>query len=342
MVSTQATFSTYDSISDAVIGGPGLVAVGLYDDGSAPGRAVIWVSRDGIRWERVALPDAAETAVESVAVGPAGLVAVGSSAEEGRLLPAVWTSADGLRWQRVSDDDLDRGQMSAVAAHLVGYVAVGFEPDTGVGLSWTSVDGRDWEPAEQVPSFGEQPSVNDMIAPWEGFAAFGSGPPGERAQMWTSIDGRDWQRTDPFPSRPRTAVNALAFSPTRQIAVGARYGGQRAGGVVWTSQDGVTWELVPEQADLLDSEMIGLVAVGSRFVAVGDLDRGAGHGGFHAAVWSSTDGTSWRREPDDESFALARMAHVVHIGQRLVVLGEVAADPNGEEVRPAVWIGVPR
>jgi hypothetical protein len=339
-VSSAVEFTSSDVIADAAAAGQALVAVGTYDDGTLAG-ATAWYSLDGTAWQRAPVEGGAFAAMEDVTVGSGGFVAVGYDYAADEVVPAVWLSLDGVEWLRVSDDDLGRGQMTAVAAGARGYVALGFDPAGGEGLAWTSADGRAWNAAVGVPVFGLQPSVNDVIARVDGYLAYGSTGADERAALWRSRDGIEWLLVDAFPSTPGSSVMAVAASGASLAAVGADYSTDAARALAWVSTDGQLWQRTLDPAATETGEMLAVVPVGIGFMAVGAAG-GEGHGGFAAAVWSSTDGFAWRREPDDASFANARMSEVVRAGPGLVALGEAALDPAGENVRPQVWLGVAR
>ncbi len=152
-------------------GGGRYVAVGV--EGEVEGdaelgvHAAVWTSTDAVNWTRVPHDEtvfghqgqAAEAAVamENVAHGAAGFVAVGKAPVTGdaavpNAAAALWYSSDGIMWQRVPHDEgLFGGEetmgedgnlqpydvgLSAVAANGSTWVAVGRE----IAISWI------WEP----------------------------------------------------------------------------------------------------------------------------------------------------------------------------------------------------
>jgi len=339
-VTPAGEFTSSDVIADAVAAGQALVAVGTYDDGTLAGAAA-WYSRDGGAWSRAPVESAELTVMEDVTLGGSGFVAVGYDYRGDELVPAAWRSLDGAEWSAVADADLRRGQMTAVAAGVRGYVAIGFDPATGEGLAWSSADGSSWNAAVEVPVFGPQPSVNDIIAGRDGYLAYGSTGDDERAAMWRSRDGMEWLRVDPFPSAPGSSVMSVAVSGELIVGVGADYSSDVGQALVWVSTNSQAWLPALDPVAGEAGEMLAVVPVGSGFMAVGAVG-GKGHAGFEAAVWSSPDGFDWQREPHDASFVNARMSGLVLAGPGLVALGEASLDPDGEEVRPQVWLGLAR
>jgi hypothetical protein len=179
------------------------VAAGYRDDLSAAGpSAAIWLSNDGLTWQ-----DVSEGAglgagrVYGLAVGPDGLVAVGTTGDPYRGEAAVWTSTDGTTWTRVESPAFAVGPMHALTAGGPGLVAVGTGKADDRAAVWTSTDGTTWQAAPDDPSFHHYgapvrmasvtSSTNGLVVVgWRSDAANGSGV------VWRSADGADW-REDP-------------------------------------------------------------------------------------------------------------------------------------------------
>jgi hypothetical protein len=94
---------------------------------------------------------------------------------------------------------------------------------------------------------------------------------------------------------------------------------------VWTSVDGVTWSRVPHDEKVFGGEgdqTMGSVTVGGPgLVAVGrDLSDD-----LVAAVWTSVDGVTWSRVPDDENVLGGVMKSVTAAGPGLVAVGSAGS-----------------
>lgn len=108
---------------NAITGRAGtLVAVGSVRVGEEDVPA-IWRSSDGRQWSRAQL-SASPGAIESIAAGPNGFVAVGSSSEDGQRAMA-WLSADGETWAALTLDEAGGGVATGVAVNALGFVAIG-------------------------------------------------------------------------------------------------------------------------------------------------------------------------------------------------------------------------
>ncbi len=151
--------ASFFQMNDVTAGGPGFVAVGIevpedaareinqvqpvtpegvLSVGTGPKggpTAAIWVSDDGIQWQR--LPQermlgagVEERALVSVTAGGPGLIAVGWRLVDRELDPEVWISTDGNEWMLARDTDgaftaRDRQVITAATPGGPGVVAVG-------------------------------------------------------------------------------------------------------------------------------------------------------------------------------------------------------------------------
>jgi hypothetical protein len=88
-------------------GAPALIAVGHDSGADGDEDGALWVSDDGLDWQRVPDPDEVvggdgPQQILDVAAFGGQMVAVGSDASGGDEDGAVWRSDDGVQWQRVS------------------------------------------------------------------------------------------------------------------------------------------------------------------------------------------------------------------------------------------------
>jgi len=214
-------------------------------------------------------------AMRAVTAGGPGLVAVGSETRGSDSDAAVWVSADGVTWARVPHDEEifggnRRQVMNAVAAGGPGLVAVGYDQaeagtDDAGGRStdaavWTSVDGLAWA---RVP--GTRRSSRRELAGDERVVAGGPG------------------------------LVAVGYDSASQ-----GWSGLDANAAVWTSADGIAWARVPNAemfGDRLMQMMNAVTVGGPGLVAVG-YDGAVNR--YDAAVWTSVDGLTWARIPQDE------------------------------------------
>ena len=276
-------------IIDVAGGSFGVVAVGA-DGRVLEHDAAIWVSSDGLVWDR--LPHDSEVFggegdqfMHSVVQTSGSVIVVGESGGEA----AAWVSRDGTQWARaeVNDESIRAGAepsvMNDVAVAGIGLVAVG---SAGVDLGpavWLSPDGVTWERL-----------VDSMAGEQSGFS------------------------TDDTAMSPMTAVAAgerglVAIGTKLVDASSSIYAGARwtAGPVVWTSDDGYEWQLLDSSflevtdqqetsryAYLKGGTLVWLEDVawdGDRMLAIGGYElipSGTHDNPGFVTIWASTDGGS--------------------------------------------------
>jgi len=147
----------------------------------------------------------------------------------------------------------------------------------------------------------------------------------------------------------RQQIDGIVAGGPGLVAVGRDLSaGEGGAAAVWTSPDGITWTRVPHDEAVFGGpnwEYMWAVAVGGPgLVAVGvDSPGGTDR---DAAVWTSPDGVTWARVPDDEAVFGGRrqqvMEAVVAGGPGLVAVGydEGAGDREdggGWAKDAAVW-----
>ena len=225
------------------------------------------------------------------------------------------------------------GLVAAVAATVlvvVGVIAVaGGDSDEFVTESSGIVEG-----AALTGDVGFE-AVGAMTAGGPGLVAVGSSV--NDAAVSTSVDGITWTRVPHdeaiFGNARMTGV--VAAGPGL-VAVGAAGPGGSENAAVWTSIDGRTWTRVPHDEAVFGGDsrqgMTSVTTGGPGLVAVGSDQSGNDE---DAAVWTSVDGITWARAPDDETvFGGAdrqQMASVTAAGPGVVAVGH-------DEGRAVVWV----
>ena len=365
------------AMTSVTAGGPGLVAVGT-EVSESDLDAAVWTSTDGISWSRVPGDEAVfggegGQAMTSVTAGGPGLVAVGTEVSESDLDAAVWTSTDGISWSRVPGDEAvfggEGGQaMTSVTAGGPGLVAVGTEgpiknSDAAV---WTSTDGITWSRIphdEAVFGGGGNQSMTSVTAGGPGLVAVGtdaSNDDGDPA-VWTSTDGITWSRVPheavfggedrELMGADRQSMESVTAGGPGLVAVGFEGSFSNSDAAVWTSPDGITWSRVPHDDEVFggrfSQSMESVTAGGPGLVAVGWDGPFSEFRLRHAAVWTSPDGITWSRVPDDEvlgSEGDQTMFDVTAGGPGVVAVGQheqqgtSAGGTSGPLGLAAVWV----
>jgi hypothetical protein len=236
-------------LHDVIAGGPGFIAVG---GGRAPRenadpRAMIWLSEDGRRWQAAPLfGDAGAGVVQAIAATPEGFVAVGNGCCPDEA--GVWRSADGIVWERVPDSEALAGAtMADVVSDDDGIIAVGC-PSTlecNGGRVWRSTDGTDWEVVADLTVI-----PFSVAATPAGYVITGTDSDiGGRGATATSPDGVTWT-VNVAERRPGSLNDVEPFGDAVLVAGGETSGnadrqrGPRQRGVLLTTTDPTTWEVV--------------------------------------------------------------------------------------------------
>jgi hypothetical protein len=333
-------------------GGPGLIAVGEADVGDQPdeyrGDVAVWVSVDGMAWDRIHDPSFAgqpdstcspfedmidiDQEVVDVASGPLGTVVTGWDACHG----AVWISDDGRTWTEVIDDDWLGNSLAvrSVTAGGPGWVAVGGDGH-GNGVVWVSEDGVDWTAVHdedfQAPT-ESRVDLLDVTTGGPGLVAVGSTgfwrTESEQAAIWVSADGFEWEKLPDdtidhgglFPIvRDETSDRLMVFSHLTSTA---------PDWMTWMSTDGINWSPAGSPEEQIES----VAWNGDRLVAAGRVSTDGG------ATWRDT-----RRDlPEFGSYALSDIIgfgdQIIMVGYQPGVLSRAGAGAAAGSTA-AIWIG---
>lgn len=174
----------------------GFVAVGsdcCNTEGTSD-RGAVWLSREGIIWERLPEePTFASAALFGVASSPDGIVAIGCQAFMECGSGLAWTSPDGRTW---SDPITMSFLPMDVAWTSLGWLALGAsEPYDGFATVATSADGTTWSEPVILDVKGSLMAAVDTP---DGVLAVGSVfDPDEHATrglLVRSSDGLTWER----------------------------------------------------------------------------------------------------------------------------------------------------
>jgi hypothetical protein len=165
------------------------------------------------------------------------------------------------------------------------------------------------------------------------------GPSGDDdAVVWVKAEGESWiEIEDPavFGGDGNQAINCVAAGGAGLVAVGYSFSAEYAGGAVWLSTDGYTWNRVTG-GSLAGGTLSSVVVTDSGLVAVGWDWSGVDNS---AAVWVSADGYAWSRIPHDDTVfggvGWQSMSSVTAGGPGLVAVGE---DSSGGDADAAVWV----
>jgi hypothetical protein len=236
--------------------------------GSADPTPAVWNSDDGQHWS--VLRDVPRFV--DIAAGPAGFIAAAQTDEGAE----VWTSASGRAWHRTAGPaELGPGGALRLVAAGAGFLLLGTDPAMERAIVWRSEDGATWDRA---------PNQEALDGAWlEDGAAIGGrlvvvGRNDEAPPMaWTSEDGMTWQAAgDVFGVESGVLAEAIVVNGTL-LVTGFDDGAadaKPASMAFWTSNDGVSWQVVPHRprGSGRIHEINDWVVFGDGVVAVGRAD----------------------------------------------------------------------
>lgn len=310
----------------------GLLAVGLQLPPSSP---IAYRSADGRTWSpEPGFPADEDAAALAVAADADREVVVGRRSTAG----AAWVKARGAAWRAVQGGPSlepppgGTAELRAVATWRGRFIAAGSrdaDADTRSAAAWTSPDGLAWDPAAPGPPF-EDAAAYGVAASDDRVVIVGERTATEPAQAvaWVSDDGTTWTRLE-SPAFADGTMRAVTWTGTAFVAVGYGVADDRA--MAWVSPDGSTWTTQPTSPALENhGKAIRLLAVatgnGTLLGAGWKSDAGNGSG----VVWTSADGTSWDRLPDQVSMSGASLSGATLSGTLPVVVGTSGYPDNDQ------------
>ncbi len=168
-----------------------------------------------------------------------------------------------------------------------GFIAVGGGFADGraqaKALVLVSSDGYAWDQVE-LAGVAARGSIRAITATAEGYVAVGSGGPGTAA-VWRSADGLAWERVPDAPALDGAFMLDVTSTTGGLVAVGCSGQLECAGGLAWTSPDGLDWS--PPVA--LDFLPMGIASTTTGLLALGASEPYGGQ----AALATSADGVTW-------------------------------------------------
>lgn len=225
------------------------------------------------------------------AFGPGSGTRFGRSSDQSGATTANWS---GLL------DDVQFHNRSFAAAQIESLESMQFRPRDGAGL--LSFQGRLWLLGGWNPD--DSGSTN--------------------SQIWTSIDGRNWSLAATAPWERRHAAGWLVFNDRMWVIGGDKNQGHYQNDV-WSSPDGVQWDLVTSSPPWSDRALSQVLAFNGRMWLMGGMpvfESNAEHVAYND-VYSSINGLNWRLETAQAGWSPRGMVmgSVVHRGYMWLIGG---------------------
>jgi hypothetical protein len=283
-------------IVDVAADQSGFLAVGVRF--AEPRERVVWRSLDGLSWSRGEGPGLDAAAVTSTDFG---WTVVGSDGLHG----GVWNSTDGLTWESAPSpvfvSDTHDINLQDIAHDGDRFVAVGGESARDIReerpIIWISDDAAVWERVGDAGDVFDIPiagGIRSIASGPAGFAAIGEERVAEGDDpgfgvIWHSPDGLEWEsvRLGPLGSGRPLSITA---SNAGYVVYGFLFDGRNMSSRLWTSTDGLTWDVVDPEGLEPHLPQTAL-AIERRLLIFGSLERSVNADGdvFYGtgAVWEA-------------------------------------------------------
>jgi hypothetical protein len=303
-----------------------LFVVGGLASGGGPG-APIWTSSDGLTWTQ---------AKASATDFPAGSIVIDAVYDGKRFIAfgqpgsggagtLAWTSSDGKSWKRYRGKGFPAEPTGnpVAAARTKGGLLLLVRDASDVHSVW-SARGDTWKSLGPVPAAGVSDVFLSRAVPepsGKGYVV--AGQQSRDATAWTSANGSQWdQEAVSTDAQGFESIHYVVDGGPGLVAVGVANGpdGNEIASA-WISKDGAQWQPVDGGQEFAaqpgKSAGIDVAVRNDKSVLA------AGHDGDKLALWTSTNGTTWKRVPDDPNFQ-------IRSGTAALASGVVAA--NGRVV----------
>ncbi|MFC0037039.1 hypothetical protein [Actinomadura rayongensis] len=291
-------FTAGDVIEQVTRAGRGYIAVGHRSFGKSDA-PILWRSPDGANWQRVTGraigmktgKDALGALRYAVATGRTILVS-GTVVKRKSTVAGVWSSTDGGRtWQALGAPTASGafGDLH-LAANRSGFLAVrrGKSGSARPGIAFRSGDGRKWEQAGTIEA-GSGIEPLRLAGDDSGFALLAATADG-REVAFQSADGSAWGQGADLGTGPQRKLNAVTVAGGAVVIGGSSRQTDQDYQLLVGSGGQVTpvdLRRVPG-AVVTERSVVDVASADGRLVAVGSTNG-------RAAVWTSSDGTSWKR-----------------------------------------------
>jgi len=295
----------------------GFLAAG--ENGTTP---VIWLSVNGMTWQRVQ-PALAGARDIRYATATANAIVISGDLRTGGS--GVWRSTDGTNWTAVTVPRTDAKNTIAGLAQL-GNDFVAVRPGTRASRAevYTSATGRTWTRSAQLAT-ADGAALTLTFVKGGTTGAVVTGEADGFLIAFISANGTTWAGSDPFGTvRTETQTGVALTSGNVAVAtgIGRVTNARRTAQLALVAANGAARRVALTGTVKHELAVTAVAASGATQVAVGSAD------GF-PAIWTSTDGgTAWKRAV---SAALTRngvqqLAGVVHGNAGWVAVGGVVTN----------------
>jgi len=257
----------------------GLVAVGTAttEGADGPDQVAAWYSADGLDWQRATVrrsrDEGSSAAVGSVAVGPAGILALAEFFGQDAGIGRIYRSPDGQSWDRLRLPGPDGTVWVGTSAIPDGYLAIG-RTRRGRPAIYRSSDGQTWQRARDVPALldiahapdgsfvgvtARRALVSPDLSSWDPVQV---GPPPEPNADTPPIDWLGWDGS-------QFGISGVLYEgcPENVDECYQRWLSTSIDGTTWTESTGPDGEPGPDES----TQILDMATLGDTTVVLGGV-----------------------------------------------------------------------
>jgi hypothetical protein len=221
-----------------------------------------------------------------------------------KVISDVWRSPDGQSWEKMPDIPDPAGVNVPIRFVLDGFMWL----TTNSNAYIRSGDGITWETIEKPMPWASRSAAGSVVFNGRAWIMGGiSRDTGKRLNdVWSSSDGIHWrQETPTAPWSPRQLHdNVVAFNNRLWVIGGGiqNYHPFKAYRDVWSSPDGIQWDLATDQAPWPPRFWASTAVYKGQMWLFGGFRSEPKMENF-ADVWHSPDGITWRQFDTDAAWS---------------------------------------
>ncbi len=238
----------------------------------------------------------------------------------------VWYSQNGIDWIKITNNAefTSRGEHSGVVFNNKMWVVGGID-NLGNPLNdvWSSSDGLNWTLENAAAPFSGR--YNHTLAVYNNklWLIGGQNRTFEFNDVWSSEDGANWTLETDDPGFPSRHSHTTIVFDNKMFVIAGLNANQGSGfgalNDIWSSSDGVNWQIETIDAEFSPRYSHSTVLIGEEIWVIGGL---ANH--RRNDIWSSKDGINWVQEAPNakQDIFSSRFNHSATVmGRQIFVIG---------------------
>ncbi len=251
----------------------------------------------------------------------------------------VWSSNDGETWVLETADTgfSGRAQFGITVFNDRIFVVGGFTNGSLLNDVWSSANGVDW--VQETDNAAFSPRAQTKLLAYKtklyalgGLENFFDATTGSTEEIWSSTDGVTWElETNAAPYLPKYGFEAIVFDDKMFVIGGALVATNEETSDVWFSTDGENWNEIQQTGNRFSERVFfnSTVFRDKIWLTGGSLENTL-EDTYYTDFWSSSDGTTWKRETKDAGYGARFSPALVANKDAMLVIGGGAIATNNK------------